>query len=222
MSTFSLSSAELAVLVDHMTGGRLLESEQAPAGLALETAAAEAVEQQLLDRGLLLTLPFEETAGVTSQLASVLSAAITPEQVCVVRSIQQEHTDPPVTFSFTPECISRNRLDGEGRHEFSELADRDAALDGILAAGGAEQAASVPRAEQPRPLPELLERAERLVTVLIVRDPAEEQAEPHSLAWVITDGGLWMVDPASDGENPTAVPVGTDQLRERIGEALGG
>jgi len=75
MQRFSLTSAELAVLVDHMTGGRLLEQTTTLPELHVDEQALEAAEEGLLDRGLLVSLPFEEASGVTSELASVLSAA---------------------------------------------------------------------------------------------------------------------------------------------------
>ncbi len=216
MGGYELSSAELAVLVDHMTGGRLLDDEEAAADLALDSAAAGAVEQQLLDRGLLLSLPFEEAAGVTSGLASVLSAAIAPELLVIVRSVQFEHTDPPVIFSFTRECITRNQLKGDGLHIFTELADREAALDAILAAGGADSVEPKTRKTRPQPLAELLEDSERMVTVLIVNDPDEDDAEPNSLGWLQTDGDLWLIAGSGDEEEPLAAPVGRSELRSRL------
>jgi hypothetical protein len=232
--SYSLTSAELAVLVDHMTGGRLLEQTTMLPELHVDEQALEAAEEGLLDRGLLVSLPFEEASGVTSELASVLSAAITPDRVCIVRTIHGDHTDPPVMFSFTPECITRNQVDEQGRHVFSELADREEAVSAILTLGAAEEAplkkgaakktpAKKNRAAtKPRPLADLLKEATRLVILMVVADPAEPAAAAAGLSWLETDQGLWLVDGASDGEAPLAAPVAVKALQQLVGAALEG
>jgi hypothetical protein len=232
--SYSLTSAELAVLVDHMTGGRLLEQTTMLPELHVDEQALEAAEEGLLDRGLLVSLPFEEASGVTSELASVLSAAITPDRVCIVRTIHGDHTDPPVMFSFTPECITRNQVDEQGRHVFSELADREEAVSAILTLGAAEEAplkkgvakktpAKKNRAAtKPRPLADLLKEATRLVILMVVADPAESAAAAAGLSWLETDQGLWLVDGASDGEAPLAAPVAVKALQQLVGAALEG
>jgi hypothetical protein len=234
VSDFSLSSAELVVLINHMTGGRLLEKSAALPELEVDEQALKAAEESLLERGLLISLPFEEVSGVTSELASVLSAAITPDRVCIVRTIHADHTDPPVFISFTPECITHNQVDGDGRHVFAELADQEEAVSAILAAGGAAEPAAGKSdskkpaakkgrtASKPRPVADLLKEARRLVMVMVVADPAEPYSAATSLSWLDTDAGLWLVDGASDGEAPLAAPVAEKALRERIAAALGG
>jgi hypothetical protein len=235
VNAFTLTSAELAVLVDHMTGGRLLEKTASLPELQVDEQALEAAEEGLLDRGLLVSLPFEEASGVTSELASVLSAAITPDRVCIVRTVHGDHTDPPVFFSFTPECITRNQVDQQGQHVFAELADREAAVSAIMAAGGAAEKTAAKKgaekkapakkgraATKPRPLADLLKETTRLVMLMVVADPAEPSAAAASLSWVETDAGLWLVDAASDGEAPLATPVAEKALRQRIGAAVEG
>jgi len=234
MQRFSLTSAELAVLVDHMTGGRLLEQTTTLPELHVDEQALEAAEEGLLDRGLLVSLPFEEASGVTSELASVLSAAISPDRVCIVRTVHGDHTDPPVFFSFTPECITRNQVDEQGQHVFAELADHEAAVSAILTLGAAEEASLKKgaakksptkkgrAASKPRPLADLLKEATRLVILMVVAGPAEPAAAAASLSWVETDAGLWLVDGASDGEAPLAGPVGVKALRQRIGATVEG
>ena len=235
MSDFTFSSAELAVLINHMTGGRLLEAAPALPELQVDEQTLAAAEEELLDRGLLVTLPFEEVSGVTSQLASVLSAAITPDRVCIVRTVHGDHTDPPVMFSFTPECITRNQVDNQGQHVFVELADREEAVSAILAAGGAADktparkgaAKKAPAKKgrattKPRPLADLLKEATRLVMLMVVADPAEPAAAAHSLSWLETEAGLWLVDGASDGEAPQAAPILERALRTRVAAAIEG
>ena len=239
MSHFTFNSAELAVLINHMTGGRLLEKTAALPELMVDEHALEAAEEELLDRGLLVSLPFEEVSGVTSQLASVLSAAITPDRVCIVRTVHGDHTDPPVFFSFTPECVTRNQAGADGQHVFARLADPDEAVSAILGAGapessGVEAAGSKAAAKKgavrktpakkgkPRPVAELLPEATRLVMLMLVADPAEPSAAAASLSWVETEAGLWLVDGASDGEAPLAAPVAEKALRQRIAAALEG
>jgi hypothetical protein len=220
--TFSLNSAELAVLMDHMTGGRLLDETAALTELQVDQEALVAAEENLLDRGLLLSLPFEQVPGVTSQLASVLSAALSPDRVCVVRTIHQDHSDPPVIFSFTSESITRNQVDQHGQHVFTELADQDEALTAILSTGGALDAHKRRGTAQPRPVEQLLKDAQRLIMLMVVVDPAGPGAAAHSLAWVETDAGLWLVDGASGGDTPVATPVAIADLRDRIGSILEG
>jgi hypothetical protein len=235
VSDFTFSSAELAVLINHMTGGRLLEAAPALPELRVDEQTLAAAEEELLDRGLLVSLPFEEVSGVTSQLASVLSAAITPDRVCIVRTVHGDHTDPPVFFSFTPECITRNQVDEQGQHVFTELADQEEAVAAILAAGGAAEKASAKQgaakkapakkskaAAKSRPLADLLKDASRLVMLMVVTDPAEPEAAAASLSWLETDVGLWLVDGASDGEAPLATPVGEKALRQRVAAAAEG
>lgn len=221
MAHFELTSAELAVLVDHMAGGQLLSSPDALSDLELDDARREAAEEDLLDRGLLISLPFETEAGVTSQLATVLGAALSPDQVCIVRTVQQEHTDPPVIFSFTGSSIVRNTVIDEGKHEFEQLADMDAALDGILAAGGALGALNPKRGAKPRPVAELLESAARMVLLMVAVHPGAPDAAAGSLAWVQNEQGLWLVDPASSEEEPAAKPVSVGTLKKRIVAELG-
>src|SRR3970040_1402118 len=115
METYTSSPAALAVLIDHMTGDRLLEETAALTELQVDEQALVAAEENLLDQGLLLSLPFEQVSGVTSQLASVLSAALSPDRVCVVRTIHPDHTNPPVIFSFTSESITRNQVHQHGQ-----------------------------------------------------------------------------------------------------------
>jgi hypothetical protein len=233
MQRFSLTSAELAVLVNHMTGGRLLEQTTTLPELHVDEQALEAAEEGLLDRGLLVSLPFEEASGVTSELASVLSAAITPERVCIVRTVHGDHTDPPVMFSFTPDCITRNQVDEQGQHIFAELADREAAVSAIMAAGGAAEKAPAKKGavkkspakkgratSKPRPLADLLKEATLLVILMVVADPAEPSAAATSLSWLETEAGLWLVDGASDGEAPLAAPIAEKALRQRIAAVL--
>ncbi len=220
VAAFSLSSAELAVLVDLMSGGRLLDSSSALADFQIDESGREATEEQLLDRGLLISLPFEAEAGVTTQLATVLGAALSPDQVCIVRTVRQEHTDPPVIFSFTGSSIVRNTVAPEGQHEFEQLADLDAALDGILAAGGALEAPSPKRGAKPRPLAELLDSAARMVLLMIAVHPDAPDTDAGSLAWVQNDEGLWLVDPASNEEDPAAKPVSVGTLKKRIAAEL--
>jgi hypothetical protein len=124
MNEYALSPAELAVLLNHMTGGRLLEGKAYLRDLPVGEQAWAEVEESLLDRGMLLVLPFEEASGVTLQLASVLSAALTPGWICIVRAVHEDRADPPVTFSFTPECITRSYVDAQGRHILAEIADQ--------------------------------------------------------------------------------------------------
>ena len=69
---------------------------------------------------------------------------------------------------------------------------------------------------------QLLKDAQRLVMLMVVVDPAEPGAAAHSLAWVETDAGLWLVDGASDGDTPVATPVAIADLRDRIGSILEG
>jgi hypothetical protein len=173
---------------------------------------------------------------VTSELASVLSAAITPDRVCIVRTVHGDHTDPPVFFSFTPECITRNQVDEQGMHVFSELADREAAVTAILTLGaaaaeqapakkGAAKKATAKKgraATKPGPLADLLKEATRLVMLVVVVDPAEPAPAATSLSWLETDAGLWLVDGDSDGEAPQAAPVAEKALRQRIGAAVEG
>jgi len=235
MQSYMLTSAELAVLVDHMTGGRLLEQTTTLPELHVDEQGLSAAEEELLDRGLLVSLPFEEVSGVTSQLASLLSAAITPDRVCIVRTIHADHTDPPVFFSFTPECITHNHVDEQGQHIFAELADQEQAVNAILALGAAAEEvpakkgaaekapAKKPRpASKPRPLADLLKEATRLVMLMVVADPAEPAVAAASLSWVETEAGLWLVDGTSDGEAPLAAPVAEKALRQRIGAAVEG
>ena len=232
MQSYSLTSAELAVLVNHMSGGRLLEKTASLPELQVDEQALGAAEEELLDRGLLVSLPFEEVSGVTSQLASVLSAAITPDRVCIVRTVHGDHTDPPAIFSFTPECITRNQVDDQGQHVFAELADQEEAVSVIMAAGGVAAPKKAPAKKapakkgratsKPRPLADLLKEATRLVILMVVADPVESTAEAHSLSWLETEAGLWLVDRASDGEAPLAAPVAEKALRLRIGAALEG
>ena len=236
MSRFTLTSAELAVLVDHMTGGRLLEQTTTLPELHVDEQALEAAEEGLLDRGLLVSLPFEEASGVTSELASVLSAAITPDRVCIVRTVHGDHTDAPVFISFTPECITRNQVDEQGMHVFSELADREAAVSAILTLGAAaaEQAPAKKgaakkapakkgrAATKPRPLADLLKEATRLVMLMVVADPAEPSAAAASLTWLETEAGLWLVDGTSDGEAPLAALIAVKALRQQIAAAVEG
>ena len=235
MSDFTFSSAELAVLINHMTGGRLLEAAPALPELQVDEQTLAAAEEELLDRGLLVSLPFEQVSGVTSQLASVLSAAITPERVCIVRVVHGDHTDPPAFFSFTPECIARNLVDQQGQHVFTELADREEAVSAILAAGGAAEPAASKKAPvkkapakkgrattKPRPLADLLKEATLLVMLMVVADPAEPSAAATSLSWLETEAGLWLVDGSSDGEAPLAAPVAEKFLRQRVTGALTG
>ncbi|HKY84025.1 MAG TPA: hypothetical protein VJ160_04275 [Anaerolineales bacterium] len=232
MNAYTLSPSELAVLVNHMTGGRLLEKAPSLAELRLDEQAWAKVEASLLDRGLLLSLPFEEASGVTSQLAYALSAALSPERVCVVRKVYEGHADPSVIFSFTPECITRNHVDAQGRHVFAELADREEAISAILSTAGesptreavtkrgtAKKGAATPR---PRPVADLLKEARRLVLLLIVADPAEAAADATSLAWLETGEGLWLVDEESDGEAPQASPIAPAKLRQLVGSRLEG
>jgi len=233
MSSYTLTSAELAMLVNHMTGGRLLDRTASLPELQVDEQALGTAEEELLDRGLLVSLPFEEVSGVTSELASVLSAAITPDRVCIVRTVHGDHTDPPMFFSFTPECITHNHVDEQGQHVFAELADREAAVNAILAAGGtAEKAphekgaarmapAKKGRAStKPRPLADLLKEATRLVMLMVVADPAEPSAAAASLSWLETEAGLWLVDGTSDGEAPLAAPVAEKALRQQIAAAI--
>jgi hypothetical protein len=165
----------------------------------------------------------------------VLSAAITPDRVCIVRTVHGDHTDPPVFFSFTPECITRNQVDQQGQHVFAELADREAAVSAIMAASGAaEKTAAKKEAEKkapakkgrgatnPRPLADLLKEATRLVMLMVVADPAEPAAAAISLSWLETDAGLWLVDGASDGEAPLAAPIAEKALRQRVAAAIEG
>jgi hypothetical protein len=216
MDVYTLSTAELTVLLDHMAGGRLLEGAASFPDLEVDEAALRAAEESLLERGLLLSLPFEEVAGVTSQLASVLSTALTPDRVCIVRTIHQDHTDPPVIFSFTPECISRNYVDKEGMHVFARLADQDEAVSAILADTGdvsAKKGSARPRA---RPLADLVKAAHRLVMMLVVADPTEAEAEARCLSWLESNESLWLVDEASQEDAPLAIPVVLKDLRLRI------
>ena len=235
MSRFTLSSAELAVLINHMTGGRLLEKTASLPELQVDEQALGTAEEELLDRGLLVSLPFEEVSGVTSQLASVLSAAITPDRVCIVRTVHGDHTDPPVFYSFTPECITRNQVDQQGQHVFSELADREAAVSAIMAAGGADERTAAKKvaekkapakkgraATKPRPLEDLLKEATRLIMLMVVADPAEPSAAAASLSWLETEAGLWLVDGTSDGEAPLAAPIAERALRQQIAAAVEG
>lgn len=220
--TYSLTSAELVVLMDHMTGGRLLDETAVLSDLEVNEQTLGEVEENLLDQGLLISLPFEEASGVTSQLATVLGAALTPERVCIVRTIHQDHTDPLVIFSFTAESITRNTVASPGEHVFTELADQEEALTAILSAGGAPAAQDELVTSEPRPVEELLKDAHRLVILMVVEDPAEAGAAAHSLAWVETGEGLWLVEGAADGETPLAQPVEVAGLRQRIGAVLEG
>lgn len=233
MNQYSLTSAELAVLVNHMTGGRLLEQTASLPELQVDEQAVQAAEEQLLDRGLLISLPFEEISGVTSELASVLSAAITPDRVCIVRTVHRDHTDPPLFFSFTPECITQNQVDENGQHIFTEVADQEQAVGAILAAGGVAEQAPVKKgaakkspakqgrpASKPRPVADLLPEAGRLVMLLAVADPAEPEAVAQALSWLQTEAGLWLVDSASDVEAPLAAPVSARVLRQQISAAI--
>ena len=58
--------------------------------------------------------------------------------------------------------------------------------------------------------------------LMVVVDPAEPGAAAHSLAWVETDAGLWLVDGASGGDTPVATPVAIAGLRDRISSTLEG
>ncbi len=218
--TYNLTSAELAVLIDHMTGGRLLDQTAVLSDLKVNEKTLGEAEENLLDQGLLISLPFEETSGVTSQLATVLGAALTPDTVCIVRTIHRDHTDPLVILSFTAESITRNTVASSGEHVFTELADQGEALTAILSAGGALDAPNDIAASEPKLLEELLKDAQRLVILMVVEDPAEVEAVAHSLAWVETDEGLWLVEGAGDGETPLAQPVEVAGLRQRIGAVL--
>ncbi len=222
MQSFSLTAAELAVLMDHMTGGRLLDETAVLSDLEVNEQTFGEVEENLLEQGLLISLPFEEASGVTSQLATVLAAALTPERVCIVRTIHQDHTDPLVIFSFTGESITRNTVPSPGEHVFTELADQEEALTAILSAGGALDAPNDLSASESQPLEELLKDAQRLVILMVVEDPADAGAVAHSLAWVETGEGLWLVAGAGDGETPLAQPVDVAGLRQRIGDMLEG
>ena len=229
MNEYTLSPAELAVLLNHMTGGRLLEGKASLRDFPVGEQAWAEVEESLLDRGMLLVLPFEEASGVTSQLASVLSAALTPGRICIVRAVHEDQADPPVTFSFTPECITRSYVDAQGRHILAEIADREEAIRAILAAGDERPASEAPtkksarRGERlkPRALAGLLSEARVLVTLLVVSDPREAAEAAISLAWLETNEGTWLVDGAGEGETPQAVPIARTELRQRISSALG-
>jgi hypothetical protein len=154
-----------------------------------------------------------------------------------VRTIHRDHTDPPVFFSLTPECITLNQADRQGQHVFIELADREEAVSAILAAGAVAPAGEAPpkrgaakkapakkarAASKPRPLADLLMEANRLVMLMVVSDPAEPTAAAQTLSWVETEAGLWLVDGASDGEAPLAAPVAEKALRGRVADMLRG
>jgi hypothetical protein len=220
VQSYTLTTAELTVLLNHMAGGRLLEAAATFPDIDVDEASLEAAEEGLLERGLLLALPFEEVAGVTSQLASVLGAALTPDRVCVLRTIHQDHTDPPVVYSFTPECITRNTVNEESQHVFTELADKDQAVNEILATVGGISDKNSPARSKPRPLADMVKSAHKLVMMMVVADPAEGEADARSLSWVEVDQGLWLVDEASQEDTPMAIPVAREDLRQRIAAEL--
>ncbi|HEX8597824.1 MAG TPA: hypothetical protein VF952_04835 [Chloroflexia bacterium] len=219
-ATYRFTTAELVLLTQYLTGsiGHLGPGRQADPGADAE--ALRLAEQNLLGSGLLVRAEGDGEIDVTSRLATLLSAALSPQVLCVLRNTGPDVAGEEVYFSFSSACIVRNHVDTQGQHVFSELANLDEALNGILVAGGVRPGQTMSSAGEVQSLDRLLDDRQARVTLLVVADPAQPQPQVQALSWLIARGGVWLVQESADSGAPSARSVDVAELRQMLSMTL--
>jgi len=221
MRTFEFSTPELAVLVQHMTGGVLQLDAAAVADLDSSEDGLASAEEQLRDRGLLVSAPLEEEAAVSSQLAPVLRCALDPDVLGIMRVERRTATGttPDVSYySFTDECMVHNRVDARGNHVFTEFGSIDEVLS-ALTATAAHAGSSGASAE---PLESLLPVSDSVNLLLMVAGTGGPDAATQATSWVIARDAVWLVDRRDNDGLPMAIATTGDDLRAALLDALQG
>ncbi|MCG8346240.1 MAG: hypothetical protein MI924_00485 [Chloroflexales bacterium] len=220
METYILTSAELAVLTKHLSGGAFVLDEAAYADLGITPEQLNLAEDQLAERGLLVRSPGEQEAGVSGDIATVLATSFAPDMVCIVRTQRRNTAEPVVYYSFTPECIARNYVDAAGQHVFCEFATLDDVLHEILAASGVTATQTDNTSAAAQPLDVLLAESETLTLLMAVIDPAQPQPQVQNLSWLVARNSVWLVTAEAQPSTASARPVDRLELQQAIAKTL--
>lgn len=226
MQTFEFSTPELALLVQHMTGGAMPFDANTAADLNSSEADLEAADEQLRERGLLVSGPLEEEADVVSPLATLLSTTLAPEMLGVLRvepafrSAPRGARPPEVRdvsyFSLTSDCMAHNRVDATGHHQFTEFETLDELLLVMTATvDGMEVIAS-----HAEPLEKLLADSDAVAVLMLVLRPAEPDAVAQVISWAVARGCVWLTDRVGTDGAPLARPITASDLRAKLRHAL--
>ncbi|HLZ30969.1 MAG TPA: hypothetical protein VKV73_26930 [Chloroflexota bacterium] len=216
MQRFEFSTPELALLVQHMTGGAMPLDANAAADLSTTEADLEAAEQQLSERGLLVSAPLEEEVGVASDLATLLSTTLSPDMLGVLRVDRAPDLREVSYFSLTSDCMAHNRVGADGRHVFTEFDTLDELLQAMTATAHGTQEIDA----QAEPLDKLLPDSDAVAVLMLVSRPAEPDAAAQVISWVVARGGVWLTDRVGTDGVPLATPIGAEALRDRLRQAL--
>ncbi|MEP7357553.1 MAG: hypothetical protein ABI847_09970, partial [Anaerolineales bacterium] len=190
----TLSAAEMAVMMQHVLGPASGEEATLLADLDLTAAALVKARKALLARGLLRPEPNRAAGRTFIELDTrrLLGAAIRPNALgalTITRPGQPEHG---VFFSWTPERLVGNTVDGAGLNRLVPLASLDEAGELLVRESGLADFSPTPGAAPV--YPEAAARAATLrgvfMAVASMRTAVEQTA---SLAWFVSQGQLWAV-----------------------------
>lgn len=218
MVTYTFTPAQHAVLAHYMAPDVLQLDMPAQTTLGIDARAIKEAEEDLRESSLLVRPPGEDIA-VSGELAALLATTMFPEQLVVLRTVLQEHAQPPVYFSFAGVDAVCNLVDEQGQHVFTTLDGVDEVLDTIVATTGVAHDYPVGANGHSQSLEALMPDCESLTMLLVADDPAQPTSQALVLSWLRARGTLWLVNPSA-GESPVAQRVEHAVLRQVVVDAL--
>ena len=214
----TLTAAEMAVLMEPILGPAAGDGTGQLADLGLTTAALDQARAALLARGLLRPAPDRSARRtfVVSDARMMLIAAARPMALGALTITRPGRPEHGVYFSWTPEIFLYNTVDGGGLYHLEPLASLEAAAEVIVRECGLLD--FTPDVAAPAPAsPDDVARNATLRAIFVAVASARTAVEAvTSLAWLVSQGQLWVVAPQPDGGDADLNAVSVPDLRASV------
>jgi hypothetical protein len=205
----------MAVMMEHVLGPAAGDEGTLLADLDLAAAALEEARAALLARGLLRPAPDRcaPRTFIAPEVRLLWQAAVRPLALGILQIIRPGQPERGVYFSWTPECFVTNTVDENGRHLLQQLDSMEAAAEVILRECGLLDFVPTP-APQPPASPDAITGAASLRAIFMAVASARTNAEQvSSLAWLVSEGQLWVVSPQPTGDDADLTALTVPDLR---------
>ncbi len=217
-----LSSAELAVIFQHLFPRLEADAAGMAADLNLGAEDLGAARASLLQKGLLLNPPRRAETVLAPELQPVLSAVTQPGVLFVLQIARPGQAEKRVYFSWTPGQLACNTLDEQGSHLIEALDSLEALAAVALRESGLDPFQPSPSGE---PLdPEALYGSASLRAIwMAAENPGAAGGPVEVFSWLVSQGQLWLLSGQPTAADRIRVqPASLAELRQAILESAGG
>ncbi len=215
-----LSPGEMAVLFKRLLGNTPAAQSALLADLPLKAEDLQKAEDSLSQRGLLIKRPGSDDAILDPPLFLLFNAVTRPEVLAVLQITRPGQPPRNINFSWRGGWVVRNHVDDKGDHLLAPIASpealaaailRECGLDPDAAANGKGRPAGGSAIHQAE-FAALAAKASLQALLMLVTDASSRQARPKTIAWLVSDGQVWLMARSAKGRAALA-PTTAANLR---------